>query len=330
MSQICNFIQDVGKEVNILPDDLYYKCANFVIDISRANEVTNIEFDRLVDQLNEKGYHTKIDCNDTYSLLRRVLPNDQEFIEQDASLKKAFSYICISHKVFIELLQYLNRIIIDYGKYTKSTRNYYKHYVHIQDTLDALEDLCEEYGMLLNRIRSSGPWLVDLPYPDDIINMVSDALLKLKNGDISIPLLRSYFEVKSSIFLENSLNDLLRHSNIKEYEKKKILFTKSMGFGDLIKILDRFKILSQNDIDIVTRMHSYTSNSIHIGSFLDKNIAWYLLFYLRHLKLDTAKPETLLLDFIKQYQSNNKFKIISKYDNVSDYSRFQSSSRQID
>lgn len=330
MSQICDFISDVGKEVNILPDDLYCKCTNFVIDVSRANEVTNVEFDGLVDQLNEKGYHTEIDCNDTYYLLQRVLPNDQEFIERDASLKKALSCVCISHKVFIELLQYLNRIIKEYGKYTKGTRDYYKHYIHIQDTLDALEDLCREYSMLVNRIRSGGPWLIDLPYPDDIINMVSDALLKLKNGDISIPLLRSYFEVKSSIFLENSLNDLLGHSSIKEYEKKKILFTKSMGFGDLIKILDRFKIMSQKDIDIVTRMHSYTSKSIHIGSSIDKNIAWYLLFYLRNLKLDTAKPETLLVDFIKEYQYNNKFKVISKYDNVSDYSRFQSSSRQID
>jgi hypothetical protein len=88
--------------------------------------------------------------------------------------------------------------------------------------------------------------------------------------------------------------------------------------------------MSQTDIDIVTRMHSYTSKSIHIGSSIDKNTAWYLLFHLRNLKLDPAKPETLLVDFIKEYRCNNKFKVISKYDNVSDYSRFQSSSRQID
>lgn len=77
--------------------------------------------------------------------------------------------------------------------------------MRIQDTYDSLDQLGKDHDKYVNSIRngSPGPWFVQLPYPDDTADLVCDAMIDLKNGYLSAPLLRSYFEVKSSILLEN-------------------------------------------------------------------------------------------------------------------------------
>lgn len=68
---------------------------------------------------------------------------------------------------------------------------------------------------LLN--NTQGIWFVDLPYPKDILDLVSDAVLELKNGKLSVPLLRSYLEINISIILENTINNFLSKSKSKKY-----------------------------------------------------------------------------------------------------------------
>ena len=95
-----------------------------------------------------------------------------------------------------------------------------------------------------------------------------------------------------------------------------------------MKMLSKLEILSPNDVDIVSRIHDYTSRSIHIGTSFDRVVAWYLSFYLTDMKFESTKIESLLRDLLNNYKVNNKFKIVSNEDKVTDYSRFQKPSNQ--
>ncbi|MGB0028404.1 MAG: hypothetical protein WBP64_16325 [Nitrososphaeraceae archaeon] len=167
-----------------------------------------------------------------------------------------------------------------------------------------------------------------LPYPDDTADLVCDAMIDLKNGYLSAPLLRSYFEVKSSILLENSINALIKNSSLTQFKGKKITFERSMEFKDQITLLGKFKILSPQNIDIVSRIYDYTSKSIHIGAFLEKSVIWYLLIYLKNMKFETAMTDALLEDLINKYNQGKKFSIISQQDKIIEYNKFQTPSNQ--
>lgn len=95
-----------------------------------------------------------------------------------------------------------------------------------------------------------------------------------------------------------------------------------------MKMLSKVEILSPNDVDIVSRIHDYTSRSIHIGTSFDRVVAWYLSFYLTDMKFESTKIESLLRDLLNNYKVNDKFKIVSNEDKVIDYSRFQKPSNQ--
>jgi len=95
---------------------------------------------------------TKVDCNDAYSQLRRVLPRNQEFTEKGSQINTALSYICIFDHVIPTLLRYLDHLIKEFKKYDENSKAYFKHYTRIQDTVDAIQDLCIEYDKFLNRI----------------------------------------------------------------------------------------------------------------------------------------------------------------------------------
>jgi hypothetical protein len=60
--------------------------------------------------------------------------------------------------------------------------------------------------------NTHGAWFVDLPYPPNLLGLVSDAMLNIKNGKLSIPLLRSFFEINIFIILENTINNFLSKS----------------------------------------------------------------------------------------------------------------------
>jgi hypothetical protein len=332
MCQVCPVMSNLKAQLDSSPEDLYSNSAKFEIKIDSMRENMKNEFNDLQKGLEVKGHDIKIDCNDRYFSLRRLLARDQEYTEEDADLKKMLSLVCISSNVLLTLLEYLSNTVRDYSKIDKkSHKHYYKHYVRIQDTFDSLDLLAKDHDKLVNNIRkcSLGPWFVELPYPDDTVNLVSDAMIDLKNGYLSAPLLRTYFEIKSSIIVQNSINALVRDSSLPQFKGKKIVFERSMEFGDLLTILGKFKILSPQDIDIISRMHDYTSKSIHIGAFLERSVIWYLLIYLKNVKFETAMTDALLQDFINKYIHDNKFTVISQQDKIREYSKFQTPSSQI-
>jgi hypothetical protein len=84
------------------------------------------------------------------------------------------------------------------------------------------------------------------------------------------------------------------------------------------------------DIDIISRIHDHTSKSIHIGTFFNQLNAWYVLFYLKDLNyhLPTSITPNRLLCLVDNFVEIGKFKVTDKADNISDYSRFQSTSNQ--
>ena len=338
---VSNAVRAVTSELDLLPDDLYIKSRTFHIELDKIRKAIKKEFNQTASKFNrkvrkktkKKNYKIKLNCNDLYVLLRRVLPRNKEFAEIDARFKKYLALICISHDVFTHLLEYLDRLIKDYVKFDSMNKKYYIHYVKIQKTLSALEDLCYEHENLIRHIEGlngeSLPWFVSLPYPFDLIEMIAEALIELKNGYLFIPMLRSYVETNFSIVLENTLNNLIDTSGIKEFEGKKLLFQRPMEFGDLMSLLKKFNVMHVNDTDILSRMQDYTSQSIHLGRFFDKFVGWYLLFYLKNIRLINATARTLFADFVKDYENKGKVKVVQKDDKISDYSRFQPESNQI-
>jgi hypothetical protein len=115
--------------------------------------------------------------------------------------------------------------------------------------------------ILNDRDRS---WHVDLPYPRNMIDLITNAFIDLEIGVLSTPLLRSYIEIDSQIILENTVNNLGRQSDPTRYKEKKILLQPSMGFSDIITLLGNFDILDKKDIDIISRIHEYTSRSVRL------------------------------------------------------------------
>jgi hypothetical protein len=231
----------------------------------------------------------KFDCSDPYLLLRRILPYEREFTEDDSYIKEVIAHICISHDVFKILTNYLDQIVNQFGKYQKGRKDYFVHYAKVQNTIETLRRLCEEHERYVNKIDDilndrDRAWYVDLPYPRDMIDLMASAFIDLKNGVLSTPLLRSYIEIDIHIVLENNINNLLRQSDDAKYKDKKILFQRSMSFSDIITLVRNFTILDGQDIDIISRIQDYTSKSVHIGSFFDRLVSWYLLFYLQNLK----------------------------------------------
>ena len=69
------------------------------------------EFNDLQNELNNKGHNLKINCNDIYFLLRKVLARDWEYAEKDADLKIKLSLVCISSNVLLNLLEYLRDLV---------------------------------------------------------------------------------------------------------------------------------------------------------------------------------------------------------------------------
>ena len=137
-------------------------------------------------------------------------------------------------------------------------------------------------------------------------------------------MLRSYAETSFTIILENTLNQIIKTSGINEFKDKKIIFLRTMEFSDLMSLMEKLRILEFDDIDIVSRMHDFTSQSIHIGRFFDRCVGWYLLFYLKNIRFRSASNKKILKDIVKIYK--NKLTIVPISDNLTDYSRFQSAS----
>jgi hypothetical protein len=170
-------------------------------------------------------------------------------------------------------------------------------------------------------------WQVELPYPRNLIDVMSNAFIDVNNGTLSAPLLRSYIEVHANIILESTINAFLKEFKVNTYKEKKILFDRGLQFSDTILLCD-FDILKEEDIDIISRIHDYTRKSIHIGSFIERLVAWRMLFYLQDLGNNTPSIHAFLAKFTDEFVRKGKFKVVSENDIVNDYSRFQSNSNK--
>lgn len=264
-------------------------------------------------------------------MLRRILARPNEFTEDTSEVRRIFAHICISHDVFQNLVSFLNGLVISFAKIEGDTKGYYQRYVKIQSTLLHLRRLQEEYGRCLDKISGEitgnrGPWQVKLPEPAKIKQLVSDAFIDLQAGILSFPILRSYLEINLSIFLENTMDHMLRNMKLSEYQDKKIVFQRPMEFNDLIRLADLFKILNNRDKDIICRFYDNASKSIHTGSFFDQLVAWHLLFYLDNLPLQSGSYFESFLKELNDLIEKGKIKIVSIDDNLTDYSRFQTTS----
>jgi hypothetical protein len=65
------------------------------------------------------------------------------------------------------------------------------------------------------------------------------------------------------------------------------------------------------------------------GFFFDRLVAWYLLFYLQDVKRNPPTIQAFLTNSIEEFVNTGKFKVVSDSDVVSNYSRFQSTSKQL-
>jgi hypothetical protein len=124
-------------------------------------------------------------------------------------VNEVIAHICISYEVFKKFIKYLDRIVNQFKHYQKNKRGYFRHYVRIQNTLDALEQLCLERERYLNEIDNilndmDRAWFPDMPNPQKMIDLIQSAFIDLKNRVLSAPLLRSYVEIDLMIVLETN------------------------------------------------------------------------------------------------------------------------------
>jgi hypothetical protein len=334
-SSLWNFISSICQNYDLLPDDLYEKSRKeSKIDTALLEAELEKELNEILSSIAKRYTKFKFDCNDSYSLLRRILPREGEFTEDDSHIEEVVAHIYISHDVFKELTNYLDQIVNQFARYQNGRKEYFVHYAKIQNTLEALRRLCEEHERYVNKIYDilndrDRAWYVDLPYPRDIIDLIASAFIDLKNGVLSTPLLRSYLEIDIQIVLENTINNLLRQSADTRYKDKKVLFQRSMEFSDIITLVSNFAILDGRDIDIISRIQDYTSRSAHIGTFFDRLVSWHLLFYLQKLKHNPPSIQASFTNSIEEFVNRGKMKVVPESDVISDYSRYQPTSKQL-
>jgi hypothetical protein len=319
---------------SLSPDQIYKKTnQNYQIDVKEIEEI--IENDLLLaTEIMNKHSKWHFDIQDPYIWLRRILEQQDEFTEKNSSFKRIFAHICISKNVFLHLIHFVNNLLMRFSKLTQGTREYYQQYVKIENTLQHLVKLADEYQKYLENIEEESTgyrraWHVRLPEPDKIIALVTDAFIYIKEGALSFPLLRSYIEIKLQIILENTINQKLKEvKNTSEYKNKEIIFIRNMEFADLLDLTEIFKMIDLRDKDILNRFHDVSSKAIHIGSFSDQIIAWHLLFYLDKLDVRAGSSFESLLTKIEELKKNRKLEVIPEGHKLRNYSRFQSTSNQ--
>ena len=316
-----------------MPDPLYKKSKSYEIKTNILEDILICNQNAIINEITKNFPSFKLNYNDKYILLRRILPRENEYLEKNAKLKSILAHIYISKNVFLNLIQYFGMLLKQFRNCPENSIIYFQHYAKIQNTLENIRMLSTEYQSyntnLVNKLSNTqGIWFVDLPFPKKILDLVSDAMLELKNGKLSVPLLRSYLEINIYIILENTINYFLSQSKSKKYANKKILFNRRIEFSDLIDLIKKFNIYSEKDIDVISRIQDYTSKSIHIGTFFDQITSWYMMSYLSDLTLNQTSISQSIVSIVKDYLKKGKFIEIDKDDNLTDYSRFQPISNQ--
>ena len=99
MCQVCRVITNLKAQLDVSPDDLYSNSATFEIKIESIRDDLNNEFNDLQEGIKNKGHDIQVDCNDTYSYLKRILTRDQEYTENNADVKQRLLLVCISSNV---------------------------------------------------------------------------------------------------------------------------------------------------------------------------------------------------------------------------------------
>jgi hypothetical protein len=201
-----------------LPDALYKKSKSYGIKTNILEDILISDQNAIINETRKKFPSFKLNYNDKYILLRRILPRQNEYVEKNLGLKNTLAHIYISKKVILNLIQYFGILLNQFRHCQENSITYFQHYGKIQNTLENIRIVSKEYESyitnLANKLNNTqGIWFVDLPYPRNILDLVSDAMLELKNGKLSIPLLRSYLEINISIILENTINHFLSQSN---------------------------------------------------------------------------------------------------------------------
>jgi hypothetical protein len=69
---------------------------------------------------------------------------------------------------------------------------------------------------------------------------------------------------------------------------KEIIFTRKMTIDELFVIMKQMKLCTENEIDILKRIHEWGSRSVHQGQIIPTSIIWYCTFFvedqLRNMK----------------------------------------------
>jgi hypothetical protein len=150
-SMICRVISSFSEDYALLPNDLYEKSRNgMTISLTALEQEARNELDDLLDAAYGKFGIFDFDCDHQYSLLRRVLPRQEEFVEDTARIKQIIAHICISYEVFKGLVRYLPDVLTRFSTHHKNEKDYFKHYVKFQNILGVLNELCREHQKMIS------------------------------------------------------------------------------------------------------------------------------------------------------------------------------------
>ncbi len=79
---------------------------------------------------------------------------------------------------------------------------------------------------------------------------------------------------------------------------------------------------------VYTYLAVYNNKPIHIYSFFDQFVAWYVMFYLENLIQKSGSYSESFMDLLNDLIQKGKIKVVPLGDNLTDYSRFQAASNE--
>jgi hypothetical protein len=89
---LCNIVTRVYQNYSLLPDELHEKSGKeSILDVTVIEVEIRNEWNSILTSIAKKYINFEFDPNNSYSLLRRILPREEEFTEDmHAHLKKGY------------------------------------------------------------------------------------------------------------------------------------------------------------------------------------------------------------------------------------------------
>jgi hypothetical protein len=197
-------------------------------------------------------------------------------------------YIC--KEVILVLLRYVrDRVIRNIGlsldDYEKRISNrLFEEFHNFIGCCRNISRILTDYIVFYNQVETSLGFgtqalILKRSTREEIREGVKQSLINTKSGqNVALPSVRLALEF--TILEDVGIKILYRLREKSCYNDiKVIIFTRKMTIEELFGIMKQMKLCTDNEIDILNRIHEWGSRSVHQGQIIPTSIIWYCLFF---------------------------------------------------